>query len=143
MTQAGHNAPVDRTQNLVGQSVPRTEDLALMTGTARYIDDIKLPGMLYAKILRSPHAHAIFTVDVSAARDMPGVHGVLTGADIAGQVKPWGDMMQDLLVGDHSAFAVDQIPGARRARGDPRRVSGAAGGDQRREGDPARRAAAA
>ena len=109
MTQAGHNAPVDRTQKLVGQSVPRTEDLALMTGTARYIDDIKLPGMLYAKILRSPHAHAIFTVDVSAARDMPGVHGVLTGADIAGQVKPWGDMMQDLLVGDHSAFAVDKV----------------------------------
>ena len=96
-------------KKLVGQSVPRTEDLALLTGTARYIDDIKLPGMLYAKILRSPHAHATFTVDASKARSMPGVRGVLTAADILGKVKPWGDLMQDLLVGDHFAFAIDKV----------------------------------
>lgn len=94
---------------LVGQSVPRVEDLALLTGTARYIDDIRLPAMLYAKILRSTHAHAKFTVDASRARSMPGVHGVLVGADLVGRVKPWGDLMQDLLVGDHFAFALDKV----------------------------------
>ena len=95
---------------LVGQSVPRREDLALLTGTARFIDDIKLPGMLYAKILRSPVAHArVLSVDASAALVQPGVHAVLTGADIVGKVKPWGDMMQDLLVGDHFPYAVDKV----------------------------------
>jgi carbon-monoxide dehydrogenase large subunit len=97
-------------RKLVGQSVPRKEDLALLTGTARFIDDIKLPGMLYAKILRSEVAHArIRSVDTSAARRMPGVIDVLTGADLVGKVKPWGDMMQDLLVGDHTPFAVDKV----------------------------------
>jgi aerobic carbon-monoxide dehydrogenase large subunit len=100
--------PVQR--KLVGQSVPRKEDLALLTGTARFIDDIKLPGMLYAKILRSEVAHArVRSVDTSAARKMPGVIDALTGADLVGKVKPWGDMMQDLLVGDHTPFAVDKV----------------------------------
>ena len=94
---------------LVGTSVPRTEDLALLTGTARFIDDLRFPGMLYAKILRSTHAHARFTVDTSAAETMPGVHAVLAGAELVGKVKPWGDMMQDLLVGDHFPFAVDKV----------------------------------
>ena len=97
-------------QKLVGQSVPRKEDLALLTGTARYIDDIKLPGMLYAKILRSDVAHArLNSIDMSAARQMPGVIDVLCGADLVGKVKPWGDMMQDLLVGDHTPFAVNKV----------------------------------
>ncbi len=95
--------------NLVGQSVPRTEDLALLTGTARFIDDLKLPGMLYAKILRSSHAHARIKVDTAAAAGMPGVHGVLAGRELVGKVKPWGDLMQDLLVGDHFPFAVDKV----------------------------------
>ena len=97
-------------QKLVGQSVPRKEDLALLTGTARYIDDIKLPDMLYAKILRSEVAHArVKSIDTSAARQMPGVIDVLCGADLVGKVKPWGDLMQDLLVGDHTPFAVDKV----------------------------------
>src|SRR3954469_23741359 len=89
-------------QKLVGQSVPRREDLALLTGTARFIDDIKLPGMLYAKILRSTIAHGrVRSVDVAKARKMPGVLDAMCGADLVGKVKPWGDLMQDLLVGDH------------------------------------------
>jgi carbon-monoxide dehydrogenase large subunit len=100
---------VDYANKLVGQSVPRTEDLALLTGTARYIDDIRMPGMIYAKVLRSTHAHAHFKLDVSRARTMPGVLGVLTGAELVGKVKPWGDLMQDLLVGDHFAFAIDKV----------------------------------
>jgi carbon-monoxide dehydrogenase large subunit len=99
-----------RTDKLVGQSVPRKEDLALLTGTARFIDDIKLPGMLYAKILRSTVAHArLRDVDTAPALDLPGVHAALCGRDLLGKVKPWGDLMQDLLVGDHYPFAVDKI----------------------------------
>jgi carbon-monoxide dehydrogenase large subunit len=99
-----------RQGKLVGTSVPRKEDLALLTGTARYIDDIRLPGMLYAKILRSTTAHArLLDVDTSAALEQPGVHAALSGKDILGKVKPWGDLMQDLLVGDHFPFAVDKI----------------------------------
>jgi len=94
---------------LVGQSVPRTEDLALLTGTARFIDDVRLPGMLYAKILRSTSAHARIRVNVSKVAGMPGVHGVMTGPDLVGKVKPWGDLMQDLLVGDHFPFAIDKV----------------------------------
>ena len=94
---------------LVGTSVPRSEDIALLTGTARFIDDLKLPGMLYAKILRSTHAHARITVDTSAASNMPGVHGVMAGPELVGKVKPWGDLMQDLLVGDHFPFAVGKV----------------------------------
>lgn len=98
------------TGKLVGVSVPRKEDLALLTGTARYIDDIRLPGMLYAKILRSASAHArLNKVDTTKALQQPGVHAALCGADLVGKVKPWGDMMQDLLVGDHFPFATDKI----------------------------------
>ena len=90
--------------------MPRKEDLALLTGTARFIDDIKLPGMVYAKILRSEVAHArVRSVDTAAARKMPGVLDVLCGADLVGKIKPWGDLMQDLLVGDHTPFAVDKV----------------------------------
>jgi carbon-monoxide dehydrogenase large subunit len=112
MTEAPPRAAGTQTGpgKLVGQSVPRKEDLALLTGTARFIDDIKLPGMLYAKILRSTVAHArIRSVDVAPARGMPGVVDAMCGADLVGKVKPWGDLMQDLLVGDHTPFAVDKV----------------------------------
>ncbi|MCW2676007.1 MAG: hypothetical protein JWR70_1047 [Modestobacter sp.] len=110
MTQAPPRPTSTAPVKLVGQSVPRKEDLALLTGTARFIDDVKLPGMLYAKILRSPVAHArVRSIDTSRARQMPGVVDVLCGADLVGRVKPWGDLMQDLLVGDHTPFAVDKV----------------------------------
>ncbi len=97
-------------QKLVGQSVPRKEDLPLLTGTARFIDDVRLPGMLYAKILRSSTAHArLNSVDLSKALEMPGVRGAVCGRDLVGLIKPWGDLMQDLLVGDHFPFATDKI----------------------------------
>ena len=93
----------------IGTPRPRVEDVPLMTGTSRYIDDVRLPGMLYAKILRSSHAHADITLDLEAARLMPGVHAVLCGRDLVGVVKPWGDMTQDLLVADHLPFAVNRV----------------------------------
>jgi aerobic carbon-monoxide dehydrogenase large subunit len=63
----------------------RFEDPKLLTGQWSFVDDIQLPDMLHAAILRSPHAHArIRAIDGTAARTMAGVVAVLTGADIAG-----------------------------------------------------------
>lgn len=73
-----HNARV------LGRSVPRLEDPALIRGNGRFTDDIALPGMLHACFVRSPHAHAaIRGIDASAARDLPGVHAVFTADDLA------------------------------------------------------------
>jgi carbon-monoxide dehydrogenase large subunit len=70
--------------NYVGRSVKRFEDPKLITGRGAFVDDIKLPDMLHAAVLRSPYAHArIRSIDVSAARHLPGVVAILTGADIA------------------------------------------------------------
>ena len=70
-----------------GQPLKRIEDPRLVTGKGSFADDIKLPGMLYASFLRSPHAHArIRSIDVSAARNLPGVVGVLTAEDLVGKL---------------------------------------------------------
>ena len=67
----------------IGQPLRRKEDLRLVTGGGRYSDDVSLPGQAYAYVLRSPHAHArIRGIDTAAARAMPGVLAVLTGADV-------------------------------------------------------------
>lgn len=69
---------------VVGTPVKRTEDPRLITGEARYLDDIHLPGMTYAAILRSPHAHArIRSINTAKAAALPGVIGVYTGQDFA------------------------------------------------------------
>ncbi len=61
----------------------RVEGPLKVSGRARYTSDVHLPGMLYAKFLLSPHPHArIVSIDTSAAKAVPGVHAVLTGADI-------------------------------------------------------------
>src|SRR5690242_13482974 len=68
----------------IGRPMPRFEDLRLVRGAGRYSDDISVPGQAYAAFVRSPHAHAtIKRVDTTAARAMPGVIAVLTGADYA------------------------------------------------------------
>ena len=67
----------------VGQSVKRFEDPRLLTGQGSYVDDMKLPGLLHAVVLRSPHAHAtIRSINVSAASRLRGVVAVFTAADI-------------------------------------------------------------
>src|ERR1700744_2987013 len=68
----------------VGQSIPRVEDSALLTGRGRFMDDIGVhPGTLHAAILRSPHAHAdILSIETSAARRAQGVVAVLDGNDV-------------------------------------------------------------
>ena len=68
--------------NGIGQPVRRTEDHRLLTGQGHFADDLALPGMVHAVLLRAPHAHARITaLDTTAARAAPGVHAVLTGAD--------------------------------------------------------------
>jgi aerobic carbon-monoxide dehydrogenase large subunit len=68
----------------IGAPVRRKEDHRFITGRAHYTDDITRPGQAYAFVLRSPHAHAnIKGIDAAAARAMPGVLAVLTGADLA------------------------------------------------------------
>jgi carbon-monoxide dehydrogenase large subunit len=68
----------------VGQPVLRKEDDTLVRGKGKYTDDFDLPGQVYAWIVRSSHAHGIIKgIDTSAAKTMPGVLGVWTGADLA------------------------------------------------------------
>jgi carbon-monoxide dehydrogenase large subunit len=70
-----------------GASVARVEDPLLLTGRARFVDDIKLPGLVHACFVRSPHPHArIVAIDTAAARAMPGVHAVLTADDMPGRL---------------------------------------------------------
>ena len=76
-------------QPYIGSPVLRKEDLRFLTGTARYVDDVKLPHMLHAAILRSPHAHArLLSIDPSAALEMEGVEAVFTFQDIVQTVEP-------------------------------------------------------
>src|SRR5687767_7440594 len=67
----------------VGQSVKRLEDPRLLTGQGRYVDDVVVPGMLHATFVRSDLPRARITrIDADAARAVPGVLAVLTGADL-------------------------------------------------------------
>src|SRR5437867_12591892 len=68
----------------VGPPVRRKEDDTLVRGHGKYTDDFNLPGQAYAWIVRSSHAHGIIKgIDTTAAKGMPGVLGVWTGADLA------------------------------------------------------------
>jgi carbon-monoxide dehydrogenase large subunit len=72
---------------LVGTPIKRREDPRLITGQATYVDDIKLPGMLYMAVLRSPYGHArIRSINSEAARKAPGVVAVYTAQDLKGVV---------------------------------------------------------
>lgn len=80
----------DLPNSYIGRSVPRPNARKLVAGRATYTDDIVLPRMLHAAFLRSPHAHArILSVDATAARKVPGVVRVFTGADLAEVCDPW------------------------------------------------------
>ena len=77
------------TQTYIGAPLRRKEDWRFLTGRGRFVDDVKLPNMLHAVVVRSPHAHArILAVDTAAARGMPGVADVVTFDDIAAAVEP-------------------------------------------------------
>lgn len=68
----------------IGRALPRKEDRRFLTGHGRYLDDIEVPGALHACFVRSPHAHArIVSIDLDAARAMPGVVAIVTGRELA------------------------------------------------------------
>lgn len=74
----------------VGRPMKRKEDRRLLTGLGRFVDDLRLPRMAYAAMLRSPHAHArIVKVDVTRAEELPGVVCTLTGEEVAALTDPF------------------------------------------------------
>ena len=93
----------------VGSPVPRKEDQALLTGRARFIDDLSpLPGLRFAAILRSPYPHArIVSIDASRALVFPGVYAVVTGAEIADLIKPMPSVVKAPIA--YYPIAVDRV----------------------------------
>lgn len=83
------------TYNVIGKRAARKDGPHKVTGEAEYAIDVALPGMLHAKSVRSPHAHArIVSIDASKALAQPGVHAVVTGEDVAGHVM--GNRVRDV-----------------------------------------------
>jgi carbon-monoxide dehydrogenase large subunit len=102
------------TTRIFGSGIRRREDPRLITGGAIYTDDVQLPGMLYAAMLRSPHAHAkINSIDTTAAKAAPGVVAVYTGADTEGVLNPipcaWMPPDTDMKAVDHPALAISVV----------------------------------
>jgi 2-furoyl-CoA dehydrogenase large subunit len=93
----------------VGQSIERFEDEPLLTGGARFIDDLEpVAGLTHAAILRSPHGHAdIVAIHTEEAARLPGVFGVLTGKDFAAISKPIGNLITRKL--KYYPCAVDRV----------------------------------
>src|SRR5262249_46373115 len=99
---------------LFGAKIKRREDPRLITGRATYTDDLQPAGLAYARIVRSPHAHArIKRIDAEAARRHPGVVAVFTGKDLQGKINPiptaWLIPNSDLKTPPHPALAVDTV----------------------------------
>ena len=99
---------------IFGSGIRRREDPRLISGTATYTEDIVLPGMLHAVMLRSPHAHAKITkIDTSRAASAPGVVAVYTAADTEGVLQPtpcaWLLPDSDLKVATYPCIAKDVV----------------------------------
>ena len=141
---------------VVGTGAAKVDAVKLVKGRPAFVDDVELRGMLYAKVLRSPHAHArIVAIDDTEALALPGVHAVLhtfnttrvkyaSGGQSWPNPKPWDQVSFDdkvRHVGDRVAAVAAETAGHRRGgvpadRGDLR---GAAGGVRRGRGDQRRR----
>ena len=102
---------ITKSETLVGKRIRRREDPRLITGTATYVEDIKMPGMHYAVIVRSPHAAAkIRSIDTSKAAAAKGVVAVFTGTDTehVGPV-PCGASLPGLRVPHHHILATERV----------------------------------
>ncbi|OFV86161.1 MAG: carbon monoxide dehydrogenase [Acidobacteria bacterium RIFCSPHIGHO2_12_FULL_67_30] len=96
----------------VGQRMKRKEDPRLIQGLAHYVDDLALPGQLYAAFLRSPYAHArLQRIDRSAAERAPGVVAVLVGEDVRGVLGmiPTASALPELKVPPHPPLAIEEV----------------------------------
>src|SRR5262245_48228497 len=99
------------TKRFIGQPLKRVEDPRLIKGIATYVDDLQLPGLLHAAILRSPYAHAKITATkTGAAKAAAGVCGVFTGADVNEQcgLVPCVSPLPDQKVPKHTVLAGDR-----------------------------------
>jgi len=98
-----------KTGNPVGKSVTRIDAFDKVTGAAHFTDDLQFgPGLLYGRVVRSPHPHALIkSVDASKALEMPGVKAVVTGDDTPGFI--------GLYLQDRHIFCTDRV----RYVGDP------------------------
>ncbi|UJX45322.1 xanthine dehydrogenase family protein molybdopterin-binding subunit [Xanthobacter sp. YC-JY1] len=112
------NASVSSSVTPIGAAVRRKEDHRFITGKGRYTDDLDRPGQTYAYFVRSPYAHArIRHIDPTAAKAMPGVVDVLTGADIAADglgdlICGWMIHSKDgspMKMGSHPALAKEKV----------------------------------
>ena len=91
----------------MGHSVKRKEDARFLRGKGRYVDDIKLPGMLYMDIVRSPYAHAMIKrIDASKALALPGVLAVITGKDLDAAGLAW---MPTLMSDKQMVLPIDRV----------------------------------
>ncbi|BAZ33379.1 4-hydroxybenzoyl-CoA reductase [Cylindrospermum sp. NIES-4074] len=119
-----HNSVIN-TQHSVGESIPKQDGAAIVTGKASYTGDIAPPGLLHLKILRSPFPHArIQKIDAAAAKKLPGVVAIFTHADVpriayttAGHAEPVPDPLDHYLldykvrfIGDRVAAVVAESP---------------------------------
>lgn len=100
--------------SVYGKALKRKEDPKLITGNGYYTDDIQLPGMLFAAMKRSPHAHArIKRIDVSKALEASGVVAVFTGKDVENYVKPirsiWLVPECNLIPKDRVPLAIEKV----------------------------------
>src|ERR1051325_10440366 len=96
----------------IGTPTKRVEDSRLIKGIATYVDDIQLPGLLHALILRSPYPHArIVGINVDAAKASPGVCGLFVGADVNGAcgLVPCASPMPDQKAPKHTVLAGDRV----------------------------------
>ncbi len=100
----------------IGASVKRFEDARLITGDGSFIDDMKLPDMLHAVVIRSVHAHArIRSIDVSTALELEGIVEVITGADLVGvlpdlPIRPMGDRaVEEFNAPQHPILAQEKV----------------------------------
>ena len=140
---------------VVGARIPRYDGIAHVTGRTTFVDDVRVPGTLWVKALRSPHhSRAITKLDTGPAEDMPGVHAVVTHADVP--LNEYGHLSGLGIPADEPLLAVDEVRykgqpialvaaddgGARRGGGrrDRDRVRGAAGAHRRAQGLRRRRA---
>jgi carbon-monoxide dehydrogenase large subunit len=91
----------------LGHSVKRKEDPRFIRGRGTYVDDVKLPGMLYMDIVRSPYAHAMIkNIDASKALALPGVLAVVTGKDLDAAGLAW---MPTLMSDKQMVLPVDRV----------------------------------
>ncbi|HEY2988939.1 MAG TPA: xanthine dehydrogenase family protein molybdopterin-binding subunit, partial [Candidatus Binatia bacterium] len=91
--------------HVVNHSVPRRDGRVKVTGKAMYVSDVKLTGMAYAKVLRSPYPHAkIVSIDTARAESQAGVYCVLTGDRLDGLNPYYGHAVKD-----HPLLAIEKV----------------------------------